>query len=160
MAKAKGNKAEVKAETKVFSFLPLKEATNNLNYWRMLALKHGFAPLDCYLSPRSDTYGKVKDVWGKEIVKTYDFSLVKPKGESISCICFEVSGIERPRRTYDPAFDNISHIKTLQEKDHKYLILKPLADTYSAMKERTCTRINSVYEKNHGLIKADSSVTK
>ena len=138
-------------EEKKFTYRPLGEATNNLEYWRLLARANSFNPIDVYLIPRKDSYGIIKDVWGKEIVCSYDLSLTPALG-ALNCIGFNVTGIERPRRTFDPAFDNISHIKTCTvTKDKasiKYLILKPLDNFYRSMKDRTQGRINSIYEKN------------
>ena len=151
MKKVKKVKAEAKAESGKFVYLPLGNATNNLEYWRLLARVNSFNPLDVYLVPRKDSYGIIKDVWNKEIVASYDLSL-EPIKDGIACIGFNVTGIDRPRRVYDPAFDNISHVKTcVLTKDKvavKYLILKPLDKFYLDMKGRTQGRINGIYEKN------------
>ena len=142
---------EKKMEEKAFTYKPLGEATNNLNYWRLLARANSFNPIDCYLVQRTDAYGVVKDVWNKEVIASYDLSM-EPIKDGIACIGFNVTGIDRPRRVYDQAFDNISHIKTIsitKEKNTvKYLILKPLDNFYRSMKDRTQGRINSIYEKN------------
>lgn len=151
MAKVKKVKVEAKVESGKFVYLPLGNATNNLDYWRLLARANSFNPLDVYLVPRKDSYGIVKDVWNKEIIASYDLSLV-PVKDGINCIAFDVTGIDRPRRTFDLYFDNISHIKTCTvTKDKasiKYLILKPLDNFYLSMKNRTQSRINGIYEKN------------
>ena len=151
MAKVKKVKVEVKEDSGKFIYLPLGQATNNLNYWRLLARANSFNPIDCYLVQRADSYGIIKDVWNKEIICSYDLSLV-PVKDGINCIGFNVTGIERPRRTFDLYFDNISHIKTcMVTRDKvsiKYLILKPLDKFYRSMKDRTQGRINSIYEKN------------
>jgi hypothetical protein len=145
------NKEEVPYVPRKFSYLPLGEAMNNLDYWRLLARANSFTPLDGYLTPRKDHYGPVKDVWSKEVIASYDFSLTPVVG-SIPVIAFNVTGIDRPRRVYDLCFDNISHIKTIEvtkEKNKiKYLILKPLDKEFLAMKSRTQVRINGIYEKN------------
>ena len=141
----------VKDEQKTFTYKPLGEATNNLIYWRLLAHANSFNPIDCYLVQRADAYGVVKDVWNKEVIASYDLSLA-PVKDGINCIGFDVTGIDRPRRTFDLYFDNISHIKTCTVvKDKvsiKYLILKPLDTFYRSMKDRTQGRINGIYEKN------------
>ena len=154
MAKTKAVKAgakEKRMDEKAFTYKPLGEATNNLNYWRLLARVNSFNPIDCYLVQRVDSYGIIKDVWNKEIKASYDLSLV-PVKDGLACIAFDVTGIERPRRTFDLYFDNISHIKTCTvTKDKasiKYLILKPLDNFYRSMKDRTQGRINGIYEKN------------
>ena len=142
---------EKKMEEKAFTYKPLGEATNNLNYWRLLARANSFNPIDCYLAQRADAYGIIKDVWNKEIIASYDLSL-EPIKDGLACIGFNVTGIDRPRRTFDLYFDNISHIKTCSiTKDKvtvKYLILKPLDKFYRSMKDRTQGRINGIYEKN------------
>ena len=151
MKKVKKVKAEEKVESRKFIYLPLGEATNNLNYWRLLARANSFNPLDVYLVPRKDSYGVVKDIWNKEIIASYDLSL-EPIKDGIACIGFNVTGQDRPRRVYDLYFDNISHIKTCMvtrdKASIKYLILKPLDGFYRSMKDRTQGRINSIYEKN------------
>jgi hypothetical protein len=142
---------EQKQEEKKFTYRPLGEATNNLPYWRLLARANSFSPIDVYLLPRKDSYGTVKDVWNKEVIASYDVSFEPVKG-GLACLAFNVTGIERPRRTFDIFFDNISHIKTCSiTKDKatvKYLILKPLDSFYRSMKDRTQGRINGIYEKN------------
>ena len=153
--KKAGNKVTKKAESptkeKVFTYKPLGEATNNLSYWRLLARANSLTPIDCFLLQRKDAFGVVKDVWDKEVICSYDVVFTPTLG-SIECIAFNVSGMERPRRTFDQWFDNISHIKTcVLTKDKvstKYLICKPLSDMYRQMKDRTQGRINAIYEKN------------
>jgi len=154
MAKTKAVKAGAKEkgmDEKAFTYKPLGEATNNLSYWRLLARVNSFNPIDCYLVQRADAYGIIKDVWNKEVIASYDLSM-EPIKDGLACIAFNVTGIDRPRRVYDQAFDNISHIKTcMVVKDKvsiKYLILKPLDKFYRSMKDRTQGRINGIYEKN------------
>ena len=150
MKKEKGIvKKEKGIEQKVeFSFLPLKDATNNLLYWAQLAKENNLEPVDCFLVKRSDHYGSIKDIWSKEIIASYDLSFQEKDG-AVKAICFVVDGIDRPRRLYDPLFDNISHVKIGMVDKKKYLILKPLEGEYMAMKNRTQSRIKSIYEKNH-----------
>lgn len=149
----KSGKAE-KAENKSFSYLSLREATNNFTYMMNLARKENFSPKECYLVPRSDHYGPIKDVWNKEVICSYDLSF-EPIKDGIKCIAFDVTGQDRPRRVYDPHFDNISHIKICElSKDKsktKYLILKPLQEKYLEMKTRTQERFKSLYEKKYGI---------
>ena len=136
---------------KDFYLQAVREATNNLSYWRLLARANSLTPIDCFLLQRKDAFGVVKDVWDKEVICSYDVVFTPTLG-SIECIAFNVSGMERPRRTFDQWFDNISHIKTcVLTKDKvstKYLICKPLSDMYRQMKDRTQGRINAIYEKN------------
>ena len=153
--KKAGNKVTKKAESptqeKAFTYKPLGEATNNLSYWRLLARANSLTPKDCWLLPRKDSYGVVKDVWDKQVIASYDV-VFSPTIGGIECLAFDVSGMERPRRTFDQWFDNISHIKTcVLTKDKvstKWLICKPLSDMYRQMKDRTQGRINAIYEKS------------
>lgn len=144
-------------QAKVFTFVSQKEATNNFVYFEKLAKFEGFVPIECYLTERSDQYGNIKDIWEKQVIRSFDFSL-EPKQGAIKCICFDVTGIERPRRIYDKHFDNLCHIKTVElakEKSKvKYLVLKPLDGSFLQMKERTQQRFNTVYEKAHSLTAA------
>lgn len=149
----KSGKVE-KAEDKNFAYLTLREATNNFEYMMKLARKENFSPKEVYLVARGDHYGPIKDIWNKEVVQSYDLSF-EPVKSGIKCIGFDVTGIDRPRRVYDPHFDNISHIKICEiSKDKvrtKYLILKPLQEAYLSMKQRTQERFKSLYEKKYGI---------
>lgn len=158
MKEKKAKTAKTKAQAvKEFHFIPLAMATNNLNYWRDLALHAGFIPVDCYLIPRADHYGTLRETWNKEVSQSFDMAFEKPQGKEffIEGIAFNVTGEDRPRRRYDSYYDNIGHILTgtitRDKTPVKWLVVKPLAGNYLNMKSRTQNRVNSIYEKAHAL---------
>jgi hypothetical protein len=134
-----------------FRFLPMAEGTNNLSYWRELAVRFfKVSPVSVFLTPRDDGHGPIKDAWGKEVIRSFDVSFLPVSG-AIEGIAINITGMEHPRWTFDPHYDYISHVKTLsvtKEKNvTKWLVFKPLDGQFLDMKLRGQVRFGPTYEK-------------
>jgi len=135
-------KEAAKVEAQGFVYLPYGEITNNMGYHYDLLIHEGYRPIWGTLSPRGDQYGKVKDVWNKEVIESWDFHPTD-LGNGLKVIALDVTafGSDRYRRTIDQYLDNSLHIKTVvittEKVSCKWMIAKPLEGPYLAMKLRT-----------------------
>ena len=155
-------KKEVKAGTKKvkagqFIFLPIQEATNNLEYYRLLLVNHfNLDPITCYLKP-VNYGGDVKTTWNKETIQAYKVSFT-PTQDAIECVCVDQTNKVSPDLTMvrlltDFPFDFISHVLTYTQRTKgidpiKWVIFKPLEEgSYRASKMNTQKRYQDKYNK-------------
>ena len=156
--KAKAEKAKAKAEKAgQFIFLPIQEATNNLDYYRLLLVNHfNLNPITCYLKP-VNYGGDVKTTWNKETVQAYKVSFSQAQ-DAIECIAVNQTDKVSPDLTMvrlltDFPFDFISHVLTYTQRTKgidpiKWVIFKPLEEgSYRASKANTAKRYTEKYNK-------------
>ena len=156
-----GKKNAVKAGAKEvkagqFIFLPLQEATNNLEYYRLLLVNHfNLNPVTCYLK-QVNYGGDVRTTWSKETTASYKV-LFSPAQDAIECVCVDQTNKVSPDLTMvrlltDFPFDFISHVLTYTQRDKSgkkvFVIFKPFAeDLYKASKMNTQKRYQDKYNK-------------
>ena len=132
----------VTVEAQGFVYLPQAEVTNDMQYHFDLLVKVGYKPIWATLQPRNDRYGKVQDIWAKEVIASWDF-IPMDLGNGLKVIALDVTafGSDRYRRTIDQYLDNSLHIKTVtivtEKVPCKWMIAKPLEGPYLSMKLRT-----------------------
>ena len=164
MRAPKASKAKAKAEKAVqFTFLPIQEAINNLEYYRLLLVNHfNLDPITCYLKP-VNYGGDVKTVWNKETTASYKI-LFSPAQDAIECVCADQTNKVSPDLTMvrlltDFPFDFISHVLTYTQRTKgsdliKWVIFKPLEEgSYRASKANTAKRYTEKYNKVFSITK-------
>lgn len=153
-------------ETKGFTFLPIGEAVNNLDYYRGLLQSPFFKdqgltlePISCWLKP-VNYGGDVKTMWNKETTASYKVSFL-PVDEGIECVAIDQTNKLSPDLTMvrlltDFPFDLISHVLTYTQRDKSgkkvFVIFKPFADgAYKSCKLNTQKRYADKYNKVFGI---------